>query len=83
MSLDDLLIILQHIKTSEFRICLKELFADQHDPVTVSYTVLAGVLVNDKKKKFFAKTFSCPASFGRCQVNLETPCFVSPLSNHQ
>ena len=35
------------IKTSEFRICLKELFADQHDPVTVSYTVLAGVLVND------------------------------------
>ena len=50
MRLDDLLIISQHIKTSEFRICLKELFADQHDPVTVSYTVLAGVLVNDKKK---------------------------------
>ena len=49
MMLDDML-ILQHIKTSEFRICLKELFADQHDPVTVSYTVLAGVLVNDKKK---------------------------------
>ena len=47
--LDDML-ILQHIKTSEFRICLKQLFADQHDPVTVSYTVLAGVLVNDKKK---------------------------------
>ena len=47
--LDDML-ILQHIKTSEFRICLKELFADQHDPVTVSYTVLAGVLVNDKNK---------------------------------
>ena len=45
--LDDML-ILQHIKTSEFRICLKELFADQHDPVTVSYTILAGVLVNDK-----------------------------------
>ena len=44
------MLILQHIKTSEFRICLKELFADQHDPVTVSYTVLAGVLVNDKKK---------------------------------
>ena len=82
MMLDDML-ILQHIKTSEFRICLKELFADQHDPVTVSYTVLAGVLVNDKKKKFFAKTFSCPASFGRCQVNLEAPCFISPLSNHQ
>ncbi|CAH3131432.1 unnamed protein product, partial [Porites lobata] len=33
----------KHIKTSEFRICLKELFADQHDPVTVSYTVLADV----------------------------------------
>ena len=33
---------LQHIKTSEFRICLKELFADQHDPVTVSYVVLTG-----------------------------------------
>ena len=48
--LEYMLIILQHIKTSEFRICLKELFADQHDPVTVSYTVLAGVLVNDKKK---------------------------------
>ncbi|PFX14672.1 Fibrillin-1 [Stylophora pistillata] len=32
-----------HIKTSEFRICLKELFADQHDPVTVSYVVLADV----------------------------------------
>ena len=47
--LDDML-ILQHIKTSEFRICLKELFADQHDPVNVSYTVLAGVLVNDKNK---------------------------------
>ena len=46
--LEYMLIILQHIKTSEFRICLKELFADQHDPVTVSYTVLAGVLVNDK-----------------------------------
>ena len=42
------MLILQHIKTSEFRICLKELFADQHDPVTVSYTVLAGALVNDK-----------------------------------
>ncbi|XP_073253699.1 uncharacterized protein [Porites lutea] len=34
---------IEHIKTSEFRICLKELFADQHDPVTVSYTVLADV----------------------------------------
>ena len=32
----------QHIKKSEFRICLKELFADQHDPVTVSYVILAG-----------------------------------------
>ena len=50
MMLDDLLIILQHIKTSEFRVCLKELFADQHDPVNVSYTVLAGLLVNDKNK---------------------------------
>ena len=49
--LDDML-ILQHIKTSEFRICLKELFADQHDPVTVSYTVLAGVLVKIMKRKF-------------------------------
>ena len=63
------MLILQHIKTSEFRICLKELFADQHDPVTVSYTVLAGVLVNDKSiVNFFAKTFSCPAIV-RCQVN--------------
>ena len=63
------MLILQHIKTSEFRICLKELFADQHDPVTVSYTVLAGVLVNDKSKfNFFAKTFSCPAIV-RCHVN--------------
>ena len=53
MTLDDLLIILQHIKTSEFRICLKELFADQHDPVTVSYTVLAGVLVNDKTSSLY------------------------------
>ena len=34
--------ILQHINTSEFRICLKELYADQHDPVNVSYAVLAG-----------------------------------------
>ena len=50
MMLDDLLIILQHIKTSEFRVCLKELFADQHDPVNVSYTILAGALVNDKNK---------------------------------
>lgn len=47
----DNMLILQHIKTSEFRICLKELFADQHDPVTVSYAVLAGVLVSDKKNK--------------------------------
>ena len=63
------MLILQHIKTSEFRICLKELFADQHDPVTVSYTVLAGVLVNDKSKfNFFAKTFSCLAIV-RCHVN--------------
>ena len=45
MMLDDMLIL--HIKTSEFRICLKKLFPDQHDPVNVSYTVLAGVLVND------------------------------------
>lgn len=74
----DNMLILQHIKTSEFRICLKELFADQHDPVTVSYAVLAGVLVNDKKKqKHFAKTFLCPANFGRCQVHLETPQVVS------
>ncbi|XP_022787222.1 uncharacterized protein LOC111327330 [Stylophora pistillata] len=34
---------IEHIQTSEFRICLKELFADQHDPVTVSYVVLADV----------------------------------------
>ncbi|RMX49928.1 hypothetical protein pdam_00025809, partial [Pocillopora damicornis] len=34
---------IEHIKTSEFRICLKELFAAQHDPVTVSYVVLADV----------------------------------------
>ncbi|CAH3159390.1 unnamed protein product, partial [Porites evermanni] len=34
---------IEHIKTSEFRVCLKELFADQHDPVNVSYTVLADV----------------------------------------
>lgn len=34
---------IEHIKKSEFRICLKELFADQHDPVTVSYVVLADV----------------------------------------
>ena len=54
MTLDDLL-ILQNIKTSEFRICLKELFADQHDPVNVSYTVLAGVLLNDKNKFFLRK----------------------------
>ena len=51
--LEYMLIILQHIKTSEFRICLKELFADQHDPVTVSYTVLAGVLVNDKTSSLY------------------------------
>ena len=37
-----ILFILQHINTSEFRICLKELYADQHDPVNVSYAVLAG-----------------------------------------
>ena len=34
--------ILQHIKTSDCRVCLKELYADQHDPVNVSYVVLAG-----------------------------------------
>ena len=57
--LDDML-ILQHIKTSEFRICLKELFADQHDPVTVSYTVLAGVLINDKNN-FLCKDLLVPS----------------------
>ena len=41
---------LQHIKTSEFRICLKELFAAQHDPVTVSYVVLAGKHNDDWNK---------------------------------
>ena len=40
--LQRILFILQHINTSEFRICLKELYADQHDPVNVSYAVLAG-----------------------------------------
>ena len=34
--------ILQHINTSDFRVCLKELYADQHDPVNVAYVVLAG-----------------------------------------
>ena len=82
MMLDDML-ILQHIKTSEFRICLKELFADQHDPVNVSYTVLAGVLVNDKNKLSLRRPSHAQQAFGRCQVNLETPCFISPLSNHQ
>ena len=54
------MLILQHIKTSEFRICLKELFADQHDPVTVSYTVLAGVLINDKNN-FLCKDLLVPS----------------------
>lgn len=58
--LDDML-ILQHIKTSEFRICLKELFADQHDPVNVSYTVLAGVLVNLIKTNFLCKDLLMPS----------------------
>ncbi|KAL9972572.1 hypothetical protein ACROYT_G018902 [Oculina patagonica] len=34
---------IEHIKTSEFRICLKELFANQHDPAAVSYVILADV----------------------------------------
>ena len=40
--LQRILFILQRINTSEFRICLKELYADRHDPVNVSYAVLAG-----------------------------------------
>ncbi|CAH3159381.1 unnamed protein product [Porites evermanni] len=34
---------IEHIKTGEFRICLKELYANQHDPVNVTYAVLADV----------------------------------------
>ena len=44
-----MLFILQHIKTGEFRICLKELYANQHDPVNVTYAVLAGGLDGEKK----------------------------------
>ena len=47
-----MLFILQHIKTGEFRICLKELYANQHDPVNVTYTVLAGRLEGEKKSSF-------------------------------
>ena len=43
-----ILFILQHIKTGEFRICLKELYANQHDPVNVTYAVLAGGLEGEK-----------------------------------
>ena len=46
-----MLLFSQHIKTGEFRICLKELYADQHDPVNVSYAVLAGRLDSKKEKK--------------------------------
>lgn len=53
-----ILFILQHIKTGEFRICLKELYADQHDPVNVSYAVLAGRLDSKKEKKYFLCNFS-------------------------
>jgi len=34
---------IEHIKASEFRICLKELFGNQHDPTAVSYVVLADI----------------------------------------
>ena len=44
-----ILFILQHIKTGEFRICLKELYANQHDPVNVTCAVLAGGLDGGKK----------------------------------
>ena len=72
------MLILQHIKTSEFRICLKELFADQHDPVTVSYTVLAGVLVKKMKRKFsLPRPSHTQHAFGR-----RPPFFISSLSNH-
>ena len=47
-----ILFILQHIKTGEFRICLKELYANQHDPVNVTYAVLAGGLDGGKKSSF-------------------------------
>ena len=48
------MILPQHIKTAEFRICLKELYADRHDPITVSYVVLAGIC----KKLLIFKTSS-------------------------
>lgn len=34
---------IEQIKTNECRICLKELYADRHDPVVVSYTILGEV----------------------------------------
>ena len=48
----------QHIKKSEFRICLKELFADQHDPVTVSYVILAGEYFYMTKTKWFSNALT-------------------------
>ena len=44
----------QQIKKSKFRICLKELFADQHDPVTVSYVILAGEYFYMTKTKWLS-----------------------------
>lgn len=48
----------QHIKKSEFRICLKELFADQHDPVTVSYVLLAGEYFCITKTKWLSNALT-------------------------
>ena len=48
----------QHIKKSEFRICLKELFADQHDPVTVSYVLLAGEYFYITKTKWLSNALT-------------------------
>ena len=51
-AINRMLFILQHIKTGEFRICLKELYANQHDPVNVTYAVLTGRLDGEKKSSF-------------------------------
>ncbi|XP_015767022.1 PREDICTED: uncharacterized protein LOC107345789 isoform X1 [Acropora digitifera] len=34
---------IEYIRTNECRICLKELFADRHDPAVVSYTILGEI----------------------------------------
>ena len=40
-----------NFKDSGFRVCVKELYLTRYDPVSVSYAVLTGQLINRESNK--------------------------------